>query len=205
LWSGWPVSGRVGAAKPRPAPVLIWEFPHMAAGPHRCRTALLQESAWRIHRSTTARSYDARHGISSQSLIALVRAKNRHVPSPSIPRGSSGFVLRPSGRFSAESLCEKGRLAEKVDPRKCGPNPGAWVRMAQRIEHGEDSGARKMAREDRTRVGRVAEWQSILRTGAGRPLAFDEPTLGIIGMCRLGGGANPHFALALAETMLRVG
>jgi hypothetical protein len=34
---------------------------------------------------------------------------------------------------------------------------------------------------------------------------FDEPALGIIGMWRYGGGANPHFALALGEIMLRVG
>ncbi len=34
---------------------------------------------------------------------------------------------------------------------------------------------------------------------------FDEPMLGIIGMWRQGGGANPHFCLAIAETMLRVG
>ncbi len=34
---------------------------------------------------------------------------------------------------------------------------------------------------------------------------FDEPVLGMIGMWREGGGANPHFSLALAETMLRVG
>ena len=34
---------------------------------------------------------------------------------------------------------------------------------------------------------------------------FDEPMLGIIGMWRQGGGANPHFALAIGETMLRVG
>jgi hypothetical protein len=33
---------------------------------------------------------------------------------------------------------------------------------------------------------------------------FDEPTLGIIGMWRLGGGAHPYFAVALGETMLRV-
>ena len=37
------------------------------------------------------------------------------------------------------------------------------------------------------------------------PTSFDEPCLGIVGMWRQGGGANPHFALALAETMLRVG
>ena len=35
------------------------------------------------------------------------------------------------------------------------------------------------------------------------PVAFDEPTLGIIGMWRLCGGAHPYFALALGETMLR--
>jgi hypothetical protein len=34
---------------------------------------------------------------------------------------------------------------------------------------------------------------------------FDEPTLGIIGMWRLGGGPNPFFAVALGEVMIRVG
>lgn len=34
---------------------------------------------------------------------------------------------------------------------------------------------------------------------------FDEPTLGIIGMWTLGGGANPHFSLALANNMMQVG
>src|SRR5207253_654714 len=34
---------------------------------------------------------------------------------------------------------------------------------------------------------------------------FDEPALGIVGMWRMGAGANPHFALALGEIMLRVG
>jgi hypothetical protein len=37
-----------------------------------------------------------------------------------------------------------------------------------------------------------------------KPVPFDEPCLGIIGMWRLGGGANPHFALALGETMMHV-
>ncbi|MDF1661975.1 MAG: hypothetical protein P1V97_09395 [Planctomycetota bacterium] len=34
---------------------------------------------------------------------------------------------------------------------------------------------------------------------------FDEPTLGIIGMWTLGGGANPHFSFALANNMFQVG
>jgi hypothetical protein len=47
--------------------------------------------------------------------------------------------------------------------------------------------------------GSVAEPRSNLRR-----VPFDEPALGIIGMWRLGGGANPHFCLALAEIMRRV-
>jgi hypothetical protein len=47
---------------------------------------------------------------------------------------------------------------------------------------------------------------TITRVGKdGQKMPFDEPVLGIIGMWHLGGGANPHFALALGETMLRVG
>jgi len=38
-----------------------------------------------------------------------------------------------------------------------------------------------------------------------QPAPFDGPMLGIIGMWRQGGGANPHFALAVGEVMLRVG
>ncbi|QEL14228.1 hypothetical protein [Limnoglobus roseus] len=38
-----------------------------------------------------------------------------------------------------------------------------------------------------------------------KPVPFDEPTLGIIGMWRQGGGANPYFAVTLGEIMLRVG
>lgn len=34
---------------------------------------------------------------------------------------------------------------------------------------------------------------------------FDEPVLGIVGMWRQGGGANPYFAVALGEITLRVG
>src|SRR5262249_2419526 len=49
----------------------------------------------------------------------------------------------------------------------------------------------------------VRNW--ITRVGDPLTVPFDEPTLGIIGMWRLGGGANPHFCLALGETMLRVG
>ena len=80
---------------------------------------------------------------------------------------------------------------ELLDPRTAVDDPKAWPRLAK-------------IRRSITRVG--AEGKNKV---AGRlpdqAVPFDEPTLGIIGMWRQGGGANPHFALALGETMLRVG
>lgn len=61
---------------------------------------------------------------------------------------------------------------------------------------------------DRSAIARVA-WdgeaheRDSWRDTVGVP--FDEPMLGIIGMWRQGGGANPHFALCIGEVMLRVG
>jgi hypothetical protein len=54
-------------------------------------------------------------------------------------------------------------------------------------------------------VGAEEGWASAVKTLHDTPVPFDEPTLAIVGMWRYGGGANPHFALALAEIMLRVG
>lgn len=53
------------------------------------------------------------------------------------------------------------------------------------------------------RVGEGAEKNVSSHDRNGVP--FDEPMLGIIGMWRQGGGANPHFALCIGEVMLRVG
>lgn len=75
------------------------------------------------------------------------------------------------------------------------------------LEHGKDEtqSERKSIREGITPVGAEEGWTKMVKSSHGRPVPFDEPTLGIIGMWRLGGGANPHFALALGETMLRIG
>ena len=55
-----------------------------------------------------------------------------------------------------------------------------------------------------TRVGQEPDFGEPDPHGkSGAP--FDEPMLGIIGMWRQGGGANPHFALCVGEVMLRVG
>jgi hypothetical protein len=55
-----------------------------------------------------------------------------------------------------------------------------------------------------TRVGDEHGWADA-KTSLNKAVPFDEPTLGIVGMWRMGAGANPHFALALGEIMLRVG
>ena len=51
----------------------------------------------------------------------------------------------------------------------------------------------------------LTDWQDLEINSHKEQVPFDEPMLGIIGMWREGGGANPHFALAIGETMLRVG
>ncbi|MCA9058989.1 MAG: hypothetical protein KDA85_10835 [Planctomycetaceae bacterium] len=63
----------------------------------------------------------------------------------------------------------------------------------------------KAARQFITPIGAEAGWEQVPITSFHQPVPFDEPMLGIIGMWRQGGGANPHFALAIGETMLRVG
>ena len=60
-------------------------------------------------------------------------------------------------------------------------------------------------RKSITQIGAESNWRTLQLSRQVEPVPFDEPVLGIIGMWRQGGGANPHFALALGETMLRVG
>jgi hypothetical protein len=63
----------------------------------------------------------------------------------------------------------------------------------------------KKARGFITTVGAEQGWDAVAVPSHRAPVPFDEPVLGVIGMWRQGGGANPHFALALGEVMLRVG
>ncbi len=64
------------------------------------------------------------------------------------------------------------------------------------------------ARKSITVVGEETDYWPEVETNCVLPFRkapFDEPMLGIIGMWRQGGGANPHFSLAIGETMLRIG
>ena len=56
-----------------------------------------------------------------------------------------------------------------------------------------------------TRVGAESGWSDAVPGAHAEPVPFDEPVLGILGMWTLGGGANPHFALALGGILERVG
>ncbi len=107
------------------------------------------------------------------------------------------------------------RLDEQVDPRqqrsfeqsygtrRADQDVAAYLEDPQRY-----LGSRRqdLRESNITLVGAEAGWKETVPTSSCRQsVPFDEPTLGIIGMWRLGGGASPHFALALGEIMLRVG
>jgi hypothetical protein len=55
------------------------------------------------------------------------------------------------------------------------------------------------------KIGAEDGWDKVNVPAHRKRVAFDEPVLAIIGIWRQGSGANPHFALALGEIMLRAG
>lgn len=60
-------------------------------------------------------------------------------------------------------------------------------------------------RQQITPIGAGPGWDRGAVPSHREPAPFDGPMLGIVGMWRQGGGADPHFALAIGETMLRAG
>lgn len=103
------------------------------------------------------------------------------------------------------------RLAAAIDPLSLRCYQDGWLkagaeRNAERfLDDGSEKTTREGLRRSITTVGAKEGWPDTVSTSHKEPVPFDEPVLGIIGMWRLGGGANPHFALALGEIMLRVG
>jgi hypothetical protein len=107
------------------------------------------------------------------------------------------------------------RLEADIDPQSRRCSPENWTRRGggrqaemfltktNATENAES--LRHQLRAMIAIVGAEEGWCEATRTSHTKPVPFDEPVLGIIGMWRLGGGANPHFALALGEIMLRVG
>jgi hypothetical protein len=96
-------------------------------------------------------------------------------------------------------------LIKSIDPVRRRSNDVEWTQM----EHPQGLRASlddvRVYRKRITFVGGEGDWAKDVPSSQPDPVAFDEPTLGIVGMWRLGGGANPHFALALGEIMTRVG
>jgi hypothetical protein len=80
-----------------------------------------------------------------------------------------------------------------------------WFLEKPESETGDRASLRMRFRAAIKQVGAEEGWASAVKTSQTAAAPFDEPTLGIIGMWRYGAGANPHFALALGEIMLRVG
>jgi hypothetical protein len=104
------------------------------------------------------------------------------------------------------------RLDQEVNPgeRRCLVHPSMWAAAAPGAKAylkkpGDVEQANSFRRYHITEVGAEEGWSKAVKNSQPEPVPFDEPTLGIIGMWRLGGGANPHFSLALSEIMLRVG
>jgi hypothetical protein len=104
------------------------------------------------------------------------------------------------------------RLGDDIDPQSCRCYQDMWMHMGggrdvnRYLTMPETEGNAEFLRQQGITIIRAEEgWREAVRTSHSKPVPFDEPVLGIIGMWRLGGGANPHFALALGEIMLRVG
>lgn len=64
---------------------------------------------------------------------------------------------------------------------------------------------RNISRSTLTTVGIDTSWTGPTQSHRHAPAAFDEPLLGLLGMWTLGGGANPHSALAIATICERIG
>jgi tetratricopeptide (TPR) repeat protein len=60
-------------------------------------------------------------------------------------------------------------------------------------------------RENIARVGIDPAWAAQVNPDYPCSMPFDEPTLAIVGMWTMGGGPNPHFALALGRIMQTLG
>ena len=103
--------------------------------------------------------------------------------------GRKSYGGATNGRFNPSDLGETvSAFLERGDL----DDPSHWAEV-------------QLIRQSITRVGAEDGWKTVAVPSHQEPAPFDEPVLGIIGIWRQGSGANPHFALALGETMLRVG
>jgi hypothetical protein len=130
-------------------------------------------------------------------------AMSRELPEPVQPHWSDGYRPREpiGGRHPSKDFgVAHGGVAAAQAAAKYVKHPQKWEQFSR-------------ARDEIARLVPIEGWpknpQRKVADEHGFSLLpgvpFDEPTLGIIGMWRLGGGAHPYFAVALGEIMLRVG
>jgi hypothetical protein len=102
----------------------------------------------------------------------------------------TGYGRATSAEFSQGKVVHEvpGLFEAGADPA----DPARWAELSP-------------VRRHVTKVGAERGWDAVPVPSHRQPVPFDEPVLGVIGMWRQGGGANPHFALALGEVMLRAG
>ncbi len=103
------------------------------------------------------------------------------------------------------------RLDAEIDPmtRRCfeDGNMAHYQRRwaADYLKIPRMAGRDKLSQDARMGITTVGAEEGWNKAWLPRAVPFDEPSLGLIGMWRLGGGANPHSAQTLGEIMLRVG
>lgn len=99
-----------------------------------------------------------------------------------------------------------GNDLSKLDPE---PHRRSWITSLHESPDWIDSHATIEERlNDRRRiqpVGVAPDWAALVNPGISDPAPFDEPTLALMGMWMLGGGPNPHAALALADIAFQMG
>ena len=81
------------------------------------------------------------------------------------------------------------RLDAEIDPQGKRSFDEEWP-IHTRILSRDDM--QRISREHISRVGAEGSWSQDVPSSQPQPVPFDEPTLGIIGMWRLGSGANPY-------------
>lgn len=106
-------------------------------------------------------------------------------------------------------------------PQDARPNKSTWpstyagldsplplmqhLRRPDAIDDALELKVRDALREEITSTGAEGTWKTEFLTSLESPVPFDEPVLGILGMWTLGGGASPHFSLAIAGICERIG
>jgi hypothetical protein len=96
------------------------------------------------------------------------------------------------------------KLSGEMTSRYEGIAPSLWKRIEEQNSADRWNELPQFREAWVRKIGADNGWKELSIPWHKEPAPFDEPTLGILGMWTMGGGANPHFALALGEIMVRV-